>query len=312
MSRSACHFSAYCSLTVLKGGFARLGVKLLRPCLVVELRRDPGLAAAPRGRAAVPGTWRVRASRLRLAKLALLLILARGGVRLRALRAGSASAGGFVLFLLLIGVDDVAVVRGAAILIEQRIGYAALAADTVLAIELIAFLLERLRLRSDVNLRLAIDALLFERARVVADIDAFALHEAVEMVAPHLAHIGRGRARRHFPAMLLGLAHVARTRRRADDLAAGVDIGVLEDDMRMRIVRVLAAIVVRRAPGDAAMAEFVHEASDELVTLLLIEFDRQRDHELVGDARILRHPGLFPELVEKHARAASAVRHVLA
>ena len=76
-------------------------------------------------------------------------------------------------------------------------------------------------------------------------------------------------------------------------------------------MRVLAAIVVRRAPGDAALAELVHKALDEFVALLLIELDRQRDHELVGDARVLRHPGLFPELVEEDARAASAIRHVL-
>ncbi len=221
-------------------------------------------------------------------------------------------AGGFALFLLPIGVDDLAVVLGAAVLIEQAVGYRALAADTVLAIELIAFLLERLRLRSNMNLRLAKNPLLLERARVVLHIDAFALHEAVEMVAPALAHVGGGRARRHLPAMLLGLAHVARTRRRADNLAARVDIGVLEHDMRMRIVRVFAAIVVRRAPGDAALAEFLHKALDDVVALLLIELDRQRDHELVGDARVLRHPGLFPELVEEDARAASAVRHVLA
>ena len=198
-----------------------------------------------------------------------------------------------------IGLDDVAVMRSAAILIQHRIGYAALAAKIVLAIEPIAFFVERLRLRSDVNLRVSLDALLFERARVIADIDTGAFHEIIQVVAPHLAHIGCGRARRHFPAMLLCFAHVARARRRADDLAAGVDIGILEDDMRVGIVRVLAAVMVRRAPGDAAMAELVHEASDEFVTLLLIELDRQRDHELVGNAGIVRHAGFFPESCRK-------------
>ena len=303
-------FGGVLFLDVLIGGFARGGVKLPRPFLMIELRRILGL---PQNVAVLLLFLVHVAARLslRFAQHALLLVLARGGVRLGALRAVLDHASGLVLLLMLIGLDDVAVMRGAAILIQHRIGYAALAAEIVLAIEPIAFFVERLRLRSDVNLRVSLDALLFERARVIADIDTGAFHEFIEITAPHGPHIGCGRARRHFPAMLLGLAHVARTRRRADDLAAGVDIGVLEDDMRVGIVRVLASIMVRRAPGDAAMAELVHEASDEFVTLLLIELDRQRDHELVGDARIVRHAGFFPELVEKHPRAAAAVRHVL-
>lgn len=176
------------------------------------------------------------------------------------LRAGLTRGGGLFALLQVIGFDDLAIMRGAAILIEYRIGYASLAAEIVLAIEMIALLVQGLRLRPDVNLRLSVDPLLFERAWVETHIDALALHEAVEMVAPALAHIGGGRARWHLPAMLLGLAHVARTRRGPDNLAARVDIRVLEHDMRVRIVRILAAIVVRCAPGDAPLPELLHEA----------------------------------------------------
>ena len=123
---------------------------------------------------------------------------------------------------------------------------------------------------------------------------------------------GGRRARRYFPAVLFGLAHVARTRGRADNLAARADIRVLEHDMRMRIMAILAAIVVRGAPGDTALPEFLHEGADSVIALLLAEFERQRKHELVADARALGHPGLFPKLVEEHARAAPAVRHVFA
>src|SRR5579871_5169588 len=137
------------------------------------------------------------------------------------------------------------------------------------------------------NLRVAVDALLFKRARIVADVDAGALHIMVEMLTPPSAQIGGRHARQHLPAMFFGFAYIARAGGCADDLATGAMVGVLEQNMRVRIMRVLAAVVMRRAPGDATVSESVHETLDELVTLLGGEFDGQRDHEFVGDARAL-------------------------
>ena len=139
-------------------------------------------------------------------------------------------------FFFPVGLDDPVVVLNAARLIEQAIGYRAIAARLVVAIEGIAFFLERLRLRSDRNLRLAVDPLLFQRARIVTDIEAGALHDLVEMIAPPVPQILGRRPGRDLPVMLLRLANVFEAGGRADNLASGVDIRVLEDDMRMRVL----------------------------------------------------------------------------
>ena len=167
-------------------------------------------------------------------------------------------------FFFPVGLDDLVVVLNAARLIEQAIGYRAIATGLVVAIEGIAFLFERLRLRPDRNLRLAVDPLLFQRARIVTDIETGALHEIVNVLAPRLPQVRGRHSWRHFPAVLLSLANVFGACGRTDNLAAGVDIRVLQCDMRMRVVRVL---VMRRAPCDAAAAELLHEVVDGFVAL---------------------------------------------
>jgi hypothetical protein len=50
------------------------------------------------------------------------------------------------------------------------------------------------------------------------------------------------------PAVLLRLAHVLGAGRGADHLAAGLDIGVAENEVTMRVVLVLAFVVKSRQP----------------------------------------------------------------
>ena len=91
--------------------------------------------------------------------------------------AGLVGLCGSCRFFLPVGLDDLVVVLNAAHLVEQAIGYRAIAPAPVVAIEVMALLFERLRLRPDRNLRLAVDPLLFEGARIVTDVEAGALHE---------------------------------------------------------------------------------------------------------------------------------------
>src|SRR5262249_52820433 len=120
----------------------------------------------------------------------------------------------------------------------------------------------------DMNAGIAIDAAVLQRARVVAHLDALALHEAVDMIAPGMAHLARRHARRNLPAVFLRFAHVLGAGGGADHFATAVDIGVLEENMHMRVVRILIFVVMRRAPWHAAAAEGLHEAVHGLMTLL--------------------------------------------
>jgi hypothetical protein len=83
-----------------------------------------------------------------------------------------------------------------------------------------------------------------------------------------MAHIARRHAGRDLPAIFLCFAHVFGARGGADHFAAAIDIGILEEDMHMRVMCVLVFVVMRRAPGDAAAAKRLHEAMHRLVTLL--------------------------------------------
>ena len=296
-------------LDLVIGGLARAGIELFGPCLVVKLGDHLGFSKS----VAIAFLLFVKGfSRRRLGLQKIVPFLPKGRKRRQGKRiAGLVGLGGFCRFFLPVGLDDLVVVLNAAHLVEQAVGYRAIASATVMAIEVMALFFERLRLRPDRNLRLAVDPLLFERARIVADIEAGALHDLVEMIAPPLAQVVRRRPGRNLPAMLLRFANVFGAGGRADNLAAGVDIRVLENDMRMRVMRILAFFVIRRAPGDAALTEILHEGLDGFVPLFRGKLARKSDHELVADPGIFRHARLFPELVEKHARAAAAVRHVL-
>ncbi len=170
----------------------------------------------------------------------------------------------------LVGFDDVGVVIGAPALIDERIRHDLPAALSLLARNVEALLAYFLRLRADMNLRLLVDALLFVRAVIVANIQPGLFHAAIEVLAPGHADFRAGHARRHLPAARLRLPHVMKAGRRADDLAALLarQIAVQKDHMRMRVVLVLAAVVMRRAPRDFALAEFVHEGRDRLVPLV--------------------------------------------
>ena len=152
---------------------ASTGVKLFGPCFMIELGRllrySERFAIAPL--LFVNGLAR---RRLRLQKVLPFLVLT------RTRRGRLAGLAGVRPFFFPVGLDDPVVVLNAARLIEQAIGYRAIAARLVVAIEGIAFFLERLRLRSDRNLRLAVDPLLFKRARIVTDVEAGALHDLVE------------------------------------------------------------------------------------------------------------------------------------
>ena len=108
-----------------------------------------------------------------------------------------------------------------------------------------------------------------------------------------------------------GLPHILGAGRGADHLAAGLDIGVAEDEMAMRIVLVLALVVKGRKPRDPSVPDLVHEAGDRFMALLLRHLDRQRDDQRVGDPRIRRHALLVGFALEERPGAVPVRRHVL-
>src|SRR5580698_9643907 len=110
--------------------------------------------------------------------------------------------------------------------------------------------------------------------------------------------------------MLLGLAHILGARRGADDLAAGLNIGISENDMAMRIMLILALVVKGTEPRDPALPDFLHESRHRLVPLLFAELDRQSDDQRIGDPRIRRHPLLVGLTLEIGAGALAVRRHV--
>ena len=108
-----------------------------------------------------------------------------------------------------------------------------------------------------------------------------------------------------------GLPHILGAGRGADHLAAGLDIGVAEDEMAMRIVLVLALVVKGREPGDPSVPDLVHEAGDRFMALLVRHLDRQRDDQGVGNPRIRRHAVLVGFALEEGPGAVPVRRHVL-
>lgn len=165
--------------------------------------------------------------------------------------------------------------------------------------------LDMLRVRPFMNAGLAPDPLRLQRSAVDPRVNAGTRERFVADRLPPLAN-PHDRLRSRQPR----LAAIAGAVGQAQHAAACLDIAIMDCDMDMRIVRVLADLVDRREPRDElAACQVGHERFDQLCPLMLVQFRRQCDPQLVQDAAVLAHGAFGP--VDPGSRRVRLIGHVL-
>jgi len=128
---------------------------------------------------------------------------------------------------------------------------------------------------SDMDLRGALDTLRLKGAAVDAGIDTGAGQVLVTYLLPQRPKL--------FGRTLLAGLQVP---------LAGMRIAIDDDQVQVRIARVLAGGMDRAEVGDAALGQLGGEVARERQALLRVELDRQRDDQLVADTGVLPALGL--------------------